>query len=85
MKEAFGTMARGVAQRKEDYATMAAQSIASDVALSARLAAEEALIDATHDERMAAEQALRDDPIAGSLETAGNILSGLKGLFGKRK
>lgn len=83
--QAFGAMAKGVAQHKETFAQITAESVASDAALNARLALEDAVLEANHDDYMAAKQAMRDDPVAGTLETAGNLLGGLKGLFGRKK
>ena len=64
---------------------MTAESVASDTAFNAQLALEDAVLKATHDDYMAAKQTMRDDPVAGILETAGNLLGGLKGLFGRKK
>lgn len=85
MGQAFGVMAKGISEHKGAFAASAAQSLVSDAALTARLAAEDAVLEATHDDYVATRQALRDDPVAGTLETAGNLLGGLRGLFGRKR
>ena len=85
MGQAFEVMTKGMAEHKGQLASDAAKALVSDAALTARLAAEDAVLDATREDHRAAEQAMREDPVLGTLETAGNLLGGLRGLFGRKR
>ena len=61
------------------------ESLVDTVSTFARVESTQAYIDATQDDYRAAKSAMRDIPGVGELEQVSNILTGLKGLFGKKK
>lgn len=85
MGQAMGAVAKGVAEHKGAFAATALETLASDVTRTAKLAAEDAVIDATREDYLRDKQAMREDPVLGNLETASNLLGGLRGLFGRKK
>ena len=84
-REVAAATVQGIPKHGKTLARSAGESLVDTVSTFARVESTQAYIDATQDDYRAAKSAMRDIPGVGELEQVSNILTGLKGLFGKKK
>ncbi|MGN0301968.1 MAG: hypothetical protein ACI4BI_03735 [Anaerotardibacter sp.] len=88
--QAMKAAVAGIKNDPTDFKQTLKESVVTGAIDEVRFAAKEAALDATREQHQAAHSAMRDVKVTdnvtlGEIETAGNILSGLKGLFGRKK
>ncbi len=88
--EAMKAAVSGIKNDPTDFKQNLKESVISGVKDDVRFAMNEAVIDATREQHQAARSEMRDVKVTdnvslGDIETAGNVLSGLKGLFGRKR